>query len=237
MTRLTYIRIRIPHSKNFVEARGNPIYSLYGSGQSGNQSMTSSMRSSVSSRSSVMTGSQSSVSQMRRKKNPPTHTHVTVDSNMGGYQYSFKLSSVSICCLHNDPTDSLADISRDYFAKMREFNFSGLISRKIKDLSSELHQIIKKDRLLVFAYPISGSVNQGSAYQREELQMNLQFGQMWLWEHLYGDSCPKAPSGLQIPILKFKLDVTKSMIEALPQARFSSRNLIGQPIRINLKTD
>ena len=102
---------------------------------------------------------------------------------------------------------------------MREFNFSGLISRKIKDLSSELHQIIKKDRLLVFAYPISGSVNQGSAYQREELQMNLQFGQMWLWEHLYGDSCPKSPSGLQIPILKFKLDVTKSMIEALPQVK------------------
>ena len=45
--------------------------------------------------------------------------------------------------------------------------------------------------------------------------MNLQIGQMWLWENLYNDSCPGGKS-LQLPILKFNIDTTKSMIDAMP---------------------
>ena len=87
---------------------------------------------------------------------PNTAQH---DSSMGGFQYSFKLSSISVCILHSDPAsaDSLVTQSRDYFEKMKTFSFSGLTSRRIKDLANELHSMMERDRLLLFAFPISGS--------------------------------------------------------------------------------
>ena len=87
---------------------------------------------------------------------PNTAQH---DSSMGGFQYSFKLSSISVCILHSDPAsaDSLVTQSRDYFEKMKTFSFSGLTSRRIKDLAHELHSMMERDRLLLFAFPISGS--------------------------------------------------------------------------------
>ena len=64
-----------------------------------------------------------------------------------------------MCILHSDPAsaDSLVTQSRDYFEKMKTFSFSGLTSRRIKDLAHELHSMMERDRLLLFAFPISGS--------------------------------------------------------------------------------
>ena len=66
-------------------------------------------------------------------------------------------------------------------------------------------------------------------------------GQIWIWEHLYKDSVvdPKhIENGLQIPILKFRHDMAKSLMEALPEQGYcvklnlnQSRNRTGQCLK------
>ena len=96
---------------------------------------------------------------MRRRAKVKENT-AQHDSSMGGFQYSFKLSSVSVCILHSDPAsaDQLVTQSRDYFDKMKTFSFSGLTSRRIKDLAADLHEMMSRDRLLLFAFPITGGL-------------------------------------------------------------------------------
>ena len=189
------------------------FYSLYNPSDPMTRSMTSSCASTLSTSSTGTMTTRTAPTSKRRSK--PRENTAQTDSGMGGFQYAFKLSSVSVCILHSDPahTAEHVDAARDYFDQMRKFSFSGLTSRRIKDLAADLHEMMSRDRLLLFAFPITGSVNQ--SVSTDDMHINLQIGQMWLWESLYADSCPDGKS-LQLPILKFKIDTTKSMIEAMP---------------------
>lgn len=204
------------------------FFSLYGSGASGKTSMNS----------SVMTNSISSnTSSVRhvganKDKYRPQDDHV--DPNQGGYQYSFKISSISITLLHCDPIgNNMRDFANSHFESMRQFHASGLINRTMKDISDSIHQMDQLDRLVLFAFPLSGSVQQTgtSGYQREAIQIQAQMGQMWLWEHLYKDSVvdtQHSDRGLQVPLLKFRHDMAKSLMEALPEQGYCIKLSLSQ---------
>lgn len=60
----------------------------------------------------------------------------------------------------------------------------------MKDIAESIHEMGNLDRLVLFAFPISGSVEQtgSGGYQKEAIQLHGQLGQIWIWEHLYKDS-------------------------------------------------
>ena len=108
--------------------------------------------------------------------------------NKGGYQYSFKIASLSISILHCDPVGSgMKNYAQTHFEKMRNLHAAGLINRSMKSLATEIHEIHELDRLSLFAFPLSGSVHQNAptGYQRDAVQLTAQMGQIWLWEHLF----------------------------------------------------
>jgi autophagy-related protein 2 len=200
------------------------FYSMYGSGAT---SAAPSMAS------SQMTASGSSTASGGGRRN--NFLSNQVDPNYGGYQYSFKVSSLSITVLHNDPVSDfkMREMAQEHFEKMRELQSFGLVNRTMGDIASEIHNMSKSDRLTIFAFPLSGSVQQSglTGYQREALQLHAQMGQLWIWEHLYNGSVlapDQQKEGLQIPILKFRQDMHKSLLESLPEYGYCVRVNISQ---------
>lgn len=188
------------------------FYSMYGSG-------TTSVAPSMTSSQMTLSGSSTGSGRHRRQNN---FMQTQVDPNYGGYQYSFKFSSLSLTILHNDPVSDLREMASEHFEKMREFQHFGLVNRSMGEIAAEIHLMSQSDRLTIFVFPLSGSVQQTgmSGYQREALQLHAQMGQLWIWEHLFKDSVlapAKREEGLQIPILKFRQDMAKSLLEALPE--------------------
>ena len=72
-------------------------------------------------------------------------------------------------------------------------------------------------------------------------EIQAQLGQLWLWECLYRDSVlsPKhTENGLQIPILKFRHDMAKSLMQSLPDQGYCLKlNLSQSRFRSGLRIE
>ena len=60
-----------------------------------------------------------------------------------------------------------------HFESMKQFHAQGLINRPMSEIKTELHKMHQLDRLVLFAFPLSGSVQQSgpAGYQRDAIQL------------------------------------------------------------------
>ena len=63
-----------------------------------------------------------------------------------------------------------------HFESMRQFHAEGLINRTMKDIADSIHAMDQLDRLVLFAFPFSGSVQQTgpAGYQRDAIQLQVE---------------------------------------------------------------